>query len=101
MRERLQCTINEAQPVRFDREAALAAAESHFSPLPDDFTESIPALLALGGLISYVEETQKTDLSNMGALNYYRDGQYLEIDVNTRRNLELCETMRRAERKGT
>ena len=101
MRERLQCTINEAQPVRFDREAALAAAEAHFSPLPDDFTESNPALLALGGLISYVEETQKTDLSNMGALNYYRDGQYLEIDVNTRRNLELCETMRRAERKGT
>ncbi|MGM9664238.1 MAG: DNA mismatch repair protein MutS [Eubacteriales bacterium] len=101
MRERLQCTINEAQPARFEREAALAAAEAHFSPLPDDFTESNPALLALGGLISYVEETQKTGLSNMGALNYYRDGQYLEIDVNTRRNLELCETMRRAERKGT
>lgn len=101
MRERLRCTINEAQPDRFRAGSALSAAEEHFSPLPDDFTENNPALLALGGLISYVEETQKTSLSNIGSLNYYRDGQYLEIDVNTRRNLELCETMRRAEKKGT
>lgn len=101
MRDRLQCTINEAQRARFDAGEAMAAASGLFSPLPDDFTEQNPALLALGGLLSYVAETQKTELVGMGTLNYYKDGQYLEIDVNTRRNLELCETMRRAEKKGT
>jgi len=70
--------------------------------LPGEFEDGKnPACLALSGLLSYVEETQKNNLGNLGALNYYKNGQYMEIDVNTRRNLELCETMRRAEKKGT
>ena len=100
--DRLQAVLNQNQEFRFEAEAASERVHAHFANLPGEF-ENIydPALRAAGGLLSYVEETQKNNLGNLGALNYYKNGQYLEIDVNTRRNLELCETMRRAEKKGT
>ena len=102
LKTRARCLINEDHAYRFDGAEALAAAKSHLSSLPEEFgSETDTALRAFGALISYAEETQKNDLSNLGEINYYKNGEYLEIDVNTRRSLELCETMRRAEKKGT
>ena len=100
--DRLQAVLNQHQGVRFEPATAAATVRERFAALPAEFeNDEDPALLAAGGLLSYVEETQKNNLANLSAINYYKDGQYLEIDINTRRNLELCETMRRAEKKGT
>lgn len=60
-----------------------------------------PAVLALGALVRYIRETQKIDLAYINALEYYTGELYLGLDVNTRRSLELCETMRTKEKKGT
>lgn len=102
LKERLQAVINQNQSPRFEPEKAASLVFGRFANLPGEFEDSEnPALLAAGALLSYAEETQKNDLGNLGMLNYYKDGEFLELDVNTRRNLELCETMRRAEKKGT
>ena len=102
LKTRLHCLINAEQGERFDGAAALMAAKEHITTIPSEFENtSDAALRAFGALISYAEQTQKNDLSNIGQINYYKNGEYLEIDVNTRRSLELCETMRRAEKKGT
>ncbi len=61
-------------------------------------SETLPALTAL---LSYLKETLKSDISFINKLNYYTGEQFLEIDVNSRRNLELCETMRSKEKKGS
>lgn len=70
---------------------------------PDEELQELcdPILSALSGLLSYIEDTQKTDLSYLKKPLFYDGGQYLEMDVNTRRNLELCETMRSREKRGT
>ena len=102
LQDRLQAVINQNQFKRYQPETASSLVYGHFKDLPGEFEDAEhPALLAAGALLSYAKETQKNDLGNMEALNYYTDGEYLELDVNTRRNLELCETMRRAEKKGT
>lgn len=104
LRERLYCTINENQKERFSGEAAQAEARVRFAgkAIPSEFDNTDdPALKAVGALISYALETQKNDLSNLRSLNYYREGQYLEMDINTRRNLETCESQRRGEKHGT
>jgi DNA mismatch repair protein MutS len=102
LQDRLQAVINQNQFKRYEPETAASLVYEHFKDLPGEFEDAEhPALLAAGALLSYAKETQKNDLGNMEALNYYTDGEYLELDVNTRRNLELCETMRRAEKKGT
>ena len=44
---------------------------------------------------------QKTENTNIKDLKIYTTGQFMEIDVNTRRNLELCETMRTKEKRGS
>ncbi len=58
-------------------------------------------LQALGGLLQYLEETQKTSLGSLNMLQVYQHGQYMELDLTARRNLELCETMRTKEKKGS
>ncbi len=58
-------------------------------------------ILAIGSILEYILKTQKTDISYINNLNVYGEGQYLEMDLNTRRNLELCETMRSKEKRGT
>ena len=68
------------------------------------FNHSIPrpaALLALGGLLGYLYETQRTDLSYIEDLEYYEQGRFMELDLNARRNLELTATLRGKEKRGS
>lgn len=57
--------------------------------------------MALGGLLKYLYETQKTDLSHINQLDYYEQGRFMELDLTARRNLELTETLRNKERRGS
>jgi len=59
------------------------------------------AAMALGGLLHYLYETQKTDLSHINDLDYYEQGRFMELDLTARRNLELTETLRSKEKKGS
>jgi len=58
-------------------------------------------ICASGALLSYAEQTQKADLSHIEGLESYKVDEYMILDAATRRNLELCETMREKERKGS
>ncbi len=64
------------------------------------FTES-EQMMAVGALLAYIKETQKTDVAFVREVNVYYRGQYLEVDNNTRRNLELVESMRNKEKRGS
>lgn len=102
LKNRITCLVNENQEKRFDYIYAKSEADKHFSSVPEEFLqEDNYAILAFGALISYAKETQKNELENISNLNYYKNGRFMEIDLNTRRNLELVETLRRAEKKGS
>ena len=102
LKDRINCLVNDSQDSRYDYAYAKAEAERHFSSMPDEFVqEESYSLLAFGALVSYAKETQKNELENLSTLNYYKNGRFMEMDLNTRRNLELTETMRRAEKKGS
>ncbi len=86
---------------RYDEDTC---ADSVTACYGDKYTPSesnAPITLCIGALLSYLNETQKIDLSYMSELQVYTDGQYLEMDVSTRRNLELVETMRTKEKRGS
>lgn len=51
--------------------------------------------------MDYLYETQKSGLSHIDHIRYYETGKYMLLDVSTRRNLELLETMREKEKKGS
>lgn len=57
--------------------------------------------IAAGALLKYLLETQKRDLSHMTSLSVYTTGKYMLLDSSTRRNLELCETLREKQKRGS
>ncbi len=59
------------------------------------------AVCAAGALLSYIRETQKNELSHINAISFYTAGEFMELDSQTRRNLELTETIRMGEKRGS
>ena len=98
----LGAMLNDNRPTQFQYDEARARVIAHFAESVKDAELENKALVsALGALLSYIEETQKKDISYIKDLTVYTDGQYLEMDINTRRNLELVQTMRTKEKKGS
>ncbi len=86
----------------FGYNGCLASVTKQFGSQAYEAKErSRETVCAIGALLRYVTDTQKTDTANVSGLKFYQNGEYLELDVATRRNLELCETMRSKDKKGS
>lgn len=101
LRDKLSCAVERGEN-RFELKACEKAiraqfGEERFASLPRN---NPAAALALGALLSYLHETQKTDLSYIKDLEYYEQGRFMELDLSARRNLELTETIRAKEKRG-
>ena len=64
-------------------------------------SENFHAVMSLGMLINYLNQTQKTSLDHINKLHFYKVGEYLHLDSSTRKNLELIETIRGKKGRGT
>ncbi len=60
-----------------------------------------PETAAVYAMVSYLEETQKGNILYMDSLEVYGVEEYMDIDLSTRRNLEITETMREKQKKGS
>ncbi len=99
-RERFSTLITDGCDRLFAYEGARARVLSVIRDEMDKLSE--PGLLmSVGALLSYIQQTQKTDLAFARGVNVYSRGQYLEMDLNTQRNLELTESMRLKEKRGS
>ncbi len=100
--DRLKAMVLDNQPHRFELDGARELVKKQFD---DDTCAQIltnnAIVSAVGALLDYIGEMQKCDISYIKKLNVYNDGQYMELDINTRRNLELTEAMRSKDKKGS
>ena len=71
------------------------------SLIPLGLEEHRAAVCAAGALARYLRETQKNGLEHIRTLRYAENGHTMLLDANTRRNLELTESLRGKGRKGT
>ncbi len=58
-------------------------------------------VIAAGALMQYLYETQKNDVAQLTSIHPYQTGRYMVIDTSTRRNLELTETLREKNKRGS
>lgn len=58
-------------------------------------------IISAGALLQYLLETQKNNLSHLTHITPYTTGKYMMLDSSTRRNLELCETLREKQKRGS
>ncbi len=94
--------LTDAQSIRFAADTAGELVRQQFGEsLRPEVYEDTELVCAVGAMLDYIRDTEKRDVSYIKELNVYSDGQYLEMDVNTRRNLELTESMRTKEKKGS
>ena len=100
---RLSCCIDEGKPEQFHLSQASDLLESHFRlPLAQLGLAGMPAaIIASGTLLQTLLFVQKNDLAHIRELQYYTTGRFMELDMDARRNLELTETMRSKEKKGS
>ena len=56
---------------------------------------------AAGALLSYLFETQKTDLAHISCIRPYHTEEFMVLDGSSMRNLELVETLREKEKRGS
>ena len=100
---RLSCCVDEGKPEQFDLEEAENLLQQHFgNDLAGLGLAGMPAaIIASGTLLQTLLWVQKNDLAHIRELQYYTTGKFMELDLDARRNLELTETMRSKEKKGT
>ena len=88
----------------FDERESLKALKLHFKVNSveglglNDFKN---ATVAAGAVLSFLFETQKNSLSNLTNIKPYESGSFMHLDSATRRNLELTETMREKQKRGS
>lgn len=100
MKEKFHTLINDSERKLFDYDKARERVKAVFGDEADKLNTP-EMLMAVGALLGYINETQKTNVTFVKEIHAYSKGQYLGIDINTRRNLELVEAMRTKEKKGS
>ena len=100
---RLSCCVDEARPGQFEENQAQAVLTRHFGmSLAQLGLTGLPeATLAAGTLLQTLLTLQKNDLAHIRSLEYYTTGRFMELDMDARRNLELTQTLRGKEKKGS
>lgn len=66
-----------------------------------DINLGVPAIKSCNGLLNYILETQKIPLTHIDEIELYNIFDYLTIDINSKRNLEITESLREKSKKGT
>lgn len=97
------CSVKQGDAESFRMRECITRVEKQTGKtLPElDLPQDELLVKAAGGLLDYLHRTQLCDLSHMKSLRFVTDGEYMELDYSTWRNLEIVETMRTKDRNGS
>lgn len=104
LKNRLHMAIYSLEAWYFDDTLCRETLQEHFKVASLEgigLSDYECGMIASGALLKYLEETQKNSLSHMSRLTRYATGNYMVLDSATRRNLELVETLREKQKRGS
>jgi len=104
IRQRLNLRLEVRPDEEFDKALGIAALleQYHAVSLESLHLQDKPAAVcAFACAISYLRATQMTGLERLNKLDVYSDAQHMKLDLTARRNLELLETMRSKDKRGS
>ena len=103
-KDRLHVSVSTLDTWYMDEAVSVQKIKEHFKVASLDglgLTDFPSGTLSVGALLLYLYETQKNTLDNLTKITPYRSGGYMIIDSATNRNLELIETLREKQKKGS
>ena len=100
---RIPCCVENGEPALFDYDQAAALLLQQFGKDVEalGLGEARPVVQAAGALLLTLKKNQKTELPHVRTLEFSQSSRFLELDLTARRNLELTETMRAGEKRGS
>lgn len=104
IREKLSAGVEMLDDERFEFNSCVQIVREQFG---EEQSKSLieqnyrAVISSIGALISYLQITQKNGLERINQIDFYLENQFMNLDINTRRNLELIETMRNKEKRGS
>ncbi len=104
LKGRLGISVYNLEPWYYDEERCAAKLKEHFGVLSLDglgLSDFSIGVTAAGTALQYLYETQKTSLLHLTHITVYTTNKYMMLDSSTRRNLELTETMREKNKRGS
>ncbi len=104
IKERYQIPVTVLDNALFDEKTATGEVLLQFkvkSLIGLGLDSMIPGVLAAGATLLYLHDTQKTSLGNITQIHPYIAKKFMMLDSSSRRNLELTETIRDKQKKGS
>lgn len=103
LRDRLSCCADLGAPELFDEDATALLLIKQFGKTVQDLDigEKPAVWRSAGALLRTLRDLQKASLEHVRRFEFYVSGRFMELDLTARRNLELTETMRGGEKKGS
>ena len=102
--KRTEAACEVLDEIDFDYKECLEICTDHFGKekfAGFGFSDKNIAVSVVGAIIRYLKDTQKNNLDNIREINYYSESQFMKLDYSTLKNLEIIETMRGREKKGS
>lgn len=101
LKNRMECMTQKKSEL-FEPDSCRELVKTQFpGQIEENLLLSTAAITAVGGLLRYMIDTQKTDLSHINTLRINTDEEYMELDLQTLRSLELVSSIRAQEKKGS
>ncbi|MBQ9939538.1 MAG: DNA mismatch repair protein MutS [Oscillospiraceae bacterium] len=104
IKQRLCATVSLLDRELYEEETATALVCSHFGEKGEEFVKQQGTSLmtrTIGALLSYLAETQMNGLERLRDIEVYTENMYMNLDMSSKRNLELTENMARREKRGS
>jgi len=101
IKSKLSAGVEMLRDESFDNKLCTDTVNMQFGEEMQCIADSHVLINAIGALINYLKETQKNGLERINKIELYSDKQYMNLDYNTQRNLELTATMLNKEKRGS
>lgn len=101
IKSKLSAGVEMLRDESFDKKVCAEIVKAQFGEEMQCISDSQVLISAIGALINYLKETQKNGLERINKIELYSDKQYMNLDYNTQRNLELTATMLNKEKRGS
>ncbi len=101
IKTKLSAGVEMLEDEKFKLDICSETVKEHFKNEFELVNGSSVLISSIGALISYLKDTQKSGLERINHIELYKENQYMRLDYNTQRNLELTQTMLSKEKRGS
>ena len=101
IKSKLSAGVEMLEDPKFELESCSETVQEQFKDEYNSVKDKPQLVSSIGALISYLKDTQKSGLERINHIELFQESQYMRLDFNTQRNLELTQTMLTKEKRGS